>query len=79
MFIPRLLLRFPPTLAGKRNWMRGFHRPSKTRFLMFRSVYVDVKCQPITLSSIPEAVDPAHSEPSPPSGPQRRVADAAAV
>ena len=30
------MLRFPPILAGKRNWMRGFHRPSKMIFLIFR-------------------------------------------
>ena len=36
LFILRLMLRFPPILAGKRNWMCGFHRPSKMRFLRFR-------------------------------------------
>ena len=36
MFIPRLMLRFPPILAGKRNFLRGFHQPSKMRFLRFR-------------------------------------------
>ena len=29
------MLHFPPILAGKRNWMHGFHRPSKMRFLIF--------------------------------------------
>ena len=30
------MLRFPPILLGKRIWNRGFHRPSKIRFLRFR-------------------------------------------
>ena len=30
------MLRFTPSLAGKRNLMCGFHRPSKMRFLRFR-------------------------------------------
>ena len=29
------MLRFPPRLADKRNWMRGIYRPSKMRFLRF--------------------------------------------
>ena len=27
LFLPRLTLRFPPNLAGKRNWMPSFHQP----------------------------------------------------
>ena len=36
LFIPQLMLRFPSILSGKHNWMRGFHRPSKMRFLRLR-------------------------------------------
>ena len=36
LFIPWLKLRFPPILAGKPNWMRNFHLPSKMRFWRFR-------------------------------------------
>ena len=35
LFIPGLMLHFPPILAGKRNWMRVFQWPSKMRFLRF--------------------------------------------
>ena len=35
LFIQRLMLRFPPILAGRRNWMHGFHRLSNMRFLIF--------------------------------------------
>ena len=31
----RLMLRSHPILVGKRNWTRGFHRPTKTLFLTF--------------------------------------------
>ena len=36
LFIQCLMLRFPPILAGRRNWMNGFHPPSKMRFLIYR-------------------------------------------
>ena len=36
LFIQPLMLHFPPILGGRRNWMHGFHRPSKIRFLEFR-------------------------------------------
>ena len=29
------MLRCSPILADRRNWMHGFHRPSKMRFLTF--------------------------------------------
>ena len=35
LFIPCLILRSSPIFSGKPNWTRGFHRPSKTRFLRF--------------------------------------------
>ena len=35
LFIPCLLFRSSPILGGKHNWTRGFHRPSKTIFLIF--------------------------------------------
>ena len=38
---PRLMLRFLPILAGKGNWMCGFHRPSKMRFLRFCFLYTE--------------------------------------
>ena len=36
LFIPRPILLFPPSLAVKRNWLCGVHRPSKMRFLRIR-------------------------------------------
>ena len=43
--MPRLMLHFPPILAGKRIWMRGFHKIKILRFrLQVRPSYmVDVK------------------------------------
>ena len=35
LFIWYLMLRLPPILAGKRNWMLSFLWPSKMRFLIF--------------------------------------------
>ena len=35
LFVSRLMLRFPPILAGKRNWMRGFYQPYTIGFLRF--------------------------------------------
>ena len=32
------MLRCPPILACRRNWIHGFHRPTKMRFLMFRLI-----------------------------------------
>ena len=40
LFINLLMLRFPPILAGRRNRMHGFHRPSKMTFLIFRLHWV---------------------------------------
>ena len=36
LFIRHHMMRFPPILAGKRNWMFGLHRPSKMRLMTFR-------------------------------------------
>ena len=44
LFIPRLMLRFPPILADKRNWMRSFHWPSKMRFLRLHLGYFLISC-----------------------------------
>ena len=36
LFIRPIMLRFPHILGGRRNGMRGFHRPSRMKFLIFR-------------------------------------------
>ena len=35
LFVRHLMLSFSPILAGRRNWMHCFHRPSKMRLLIF--------------------------------------------
>ena len=46
LFIPNLKLCFP-SISGKLNWVRGFHRPSKMKFLTLR-LHIHLECQECT-------------------------------